>query len=146
MTCSIKQNEEPEGTAAATLQQRKEKKMNIEITLHSAAATSQWVKLPAAAEHIADDNTKEHQAFSLSLIVGGHNHGGVLGGVGPYHPTGTEVIEFLRVAGFHPTLEIGVGKTVNIGFKFKKYPRDLDTREQAFRSVPRPFPLNYSIH
>jgi len=111
--------------------------MNIEISLHSAATTSQWVKLPTAAEHIADDNTNGNETLSLSLIVGGNKHGGVLGGVGPYHPTGTEVIEFVRVSGFSPMLEIGVGKAVNVGFKFKKYPRDLDSREQAFRSASR---------
>ena len=104
--------------------------MNVEITLDPAAETSQWVKLPTVVYHTTDDDK-----LSLSLIVGGDRHRGVLGGVGPYRSVDNGVLEFLRGAGFSPTLEIGVGETVNVGFKFKKYPRDLDTREQAFRSV-----------
>jgi len=104
--------------------------MNVEITLDSAAETSQWVKLPTVAEHTTHADT-----LFLSLIVGGDRNRGVLGSVGPYCPADTEVIEFLRVTGFSPTLEIGVGKTINVGFRFKEYPRDLDPREQAFRSA-----------
>ena len=104
--------------------------MNVEITLDAAAETSQWVKLPTVVEHTTNDN-----ALFLSLIVGGDRHRGVLGSVGPYCSADTGVLEFLRVAGFSPMPEIGVGKAVNIGFKFKKYPRQLDPREQAFRSA-----------
>lgn len=128
IACCIKQNDEPEHTSAdIRLEQRKEKRMNVEITLDPTAATSQWVKLPTAAEHTTDDD-----ALSLSLIVGGDRNRGVLGCVGPYCSADPEVLEFLRGADF-PKQEIGVGKTVNVGFRFKKYPRDLDTREQAFR-------------
>ena len=109
--------------------------MNVEITLDSAAATSQWVQLPTAVEHTAEDDTNKPRALSLSLIFGGDRNRGVLGGVGPCYPADTEVVEFLRGAGFSPTLEIGVGKAVNVGFKFKKYPREMDHREQAFRSA-----------
>ena len=80
-------------------------------------------------------NTKNDNTLSLSLIVGGDRHRGILGSVGPYCSANTEVLEFLQVPGFSPTLEIGVGTAVNVGFKFKKYPRDLDSREQAFRSA-----------
>ena len=82
------------------------------------------MELPTGVEHTPKDN-----ALSLSLIVGGDHHCGVLGSVGPYCSANTEVLEFLQVTGFSPTLEIGVGTAVNIGFKFKKYPRDLDPRE-----------------
>ena len=129
IACCIKQNEEPERTSTdAPLVQRKEKKMNVEITLDPVAETSRWVKLPTVVEHTTDSDT-----LFLSLIVGGDRHRGVLGGIGPYCSADTEVLEFLPVAGFPPMLEIGVGRAVNVGFKFKKYPRDLDPREQAFR-------------
>jgi hypothetical protein len=131
ITFCIKQNDEPEYIPAdSILEQRKEKKMNIEITLDPTAKTSQWVKLPTAIEHNTDDNT-----LFLSLIVGGNRKRGVLGCVGPYCSPDPDVLEFLRGAGFSPTQEIRVGKTVNVSFKFKKYPRDLDTHEQAFRSA-----------
>jgi hypothetical protein len=109
--------------------------MNVEITLDAAAAASQWVELPAVAEQITNDNTETPHTLSLSLIVGGNRKRGVLGGIGPYYSADVEVLEFLRGAGFSPMVEIEVGKTVNIGFRFNKYPRDLDPGEQAFRSA-----------
>ena len=64
--------------------------MNVEITLDPDAETPQWVKLPTGVEHTTNDNT-----LSLSLIVGGDRHRGVLGSIGPYCSADTGVLEFL---------------------------------------------------
>jgi hypothetical protein len=107
--------------------------MIVELTVTSNAST-QRVNLPVS-ETATDSDINETEYLFLSLVVGGDTTHSILGGIGPYfqnhHPP--EALQFLRNVNLSPTLEIKPGQTTSIGFRFTKYPRELDPHEHAFR-------------
>ena len=130
--CSVKRNDEPETAHDGPLEQRLEKKMNIQLSIIGAA--NQRIKLPVPPATF-DIRVSEPRPAFLSLVVAGETTRRIFGGVGLYHPNQTRsgLINIIEGSNFSPIVGITSGKTVCIGFKFTTYPRQCDPSEEAFR-------------
>ena len=130
VTCSVKQNDEPENVHGRLLEQRLEKKMNIQLS----AAANQRIKLPVPPVTFTNEVSEPHSLF-LSLVIAGETTRRIFGGVGHYHQDQSkpEIVQIIEGSNFSPVVGITSGRTISIGFKFTKYPRQCDPSEEAFR-------------
>jgi hypothetical protein len=131
--CSVKQNDEPENVHDDLLEQRLEKKMNVELSVVPPAA-NQRIKLPVPPATFTSRASEPNPLF-LSLVIAGEATRRIFGGVGLYHPNQSkpELLHIIEGSNFSPVVGITSGRTVSIGFKFLKYPRQCDPSEEAFR-------------
>ena len=131
--CSVKQNDEPENVYDGPLEQRLEKKMNVQLSVVP-LATNQRIKLPVPPATFAS-GVSEPKPLFLSLIIAGETTRRIFGGMGLYHANQpkSELVNIVEGSNFSPIVGITSGRTVCIGFKFTTYPRQCDPSEEAFR-------------
>ena len=131
--CSVKQNDEPEIVHDDLLEQRLEKKMNVQLSVVPPAA-DQRIKLPVPPATFTSRDSEPNPLF-LSLVIAGETTRRIFGGVGLYHlnQRKPDLLHIIGGSNFSPVVNIMSGRTVSIGFKFSKYPRQCDSSEEAFR-------------
>jgi hypothetical protein len=131
--CSVKQNEEPGSAHDGPLEQRLEKKMNVQLSA-GPLAVKQRIKLPVPPAAFASGVSDPKPLF-LSLVIAGETTRRIFGGMGLYHPnqSKSELVQLVEGSNFSPIVGITSGRTVCIGFKFTTYPRQCDPSEEAFR-------------
>ena len=131
--CSVKRNNESEDVHGRPLEQRLEKKMNIQLSVIPPAA-NQRIKLPGPPVTFTKETSEPNPLF-LSLVIAGETTRRIFGGVGLYHPNQSkpELVQIIGGSNLSPVVCITSGRTVSIGFKFTKYPRQCDPSEEAFR-------------
>ena len=131
--CSVKRNDEPENAHDGPLEQRLEKKMNVQLSVIPPAA-NQRIKLPVPAATFASAASEPKLLF-LSLVIAGETTRRIFGGVGLFHRNQpkSELVNLVEGSNFSPVVGIMSGRTVCIGFKFTTYPRQCDPSEDAFR-------------
>lgn len=133
--CCVKRNDEQETAHDGPLEQRLEKKMNVQLSIIPPAA-NQRIKLPVPPATL-DTRSSEPKPLFLSLVVAGESTRCIFGGVGLYHPNQPKsgLVNIIEGSNFSPVVGITLGRTVCIGFKFTTYPRQCDPSEEAFRWV-----------
>src|SRR5258706_4161040 len=121
--CSVKRNDEPESAYDGPLEQRLEKKMNVQLSIVPLAA-NQRIKLPVPPATFTS-GVSEPKPLFLSLVIAGETTRRIFGGVGLYHPNQpkSELVNIIVSSNFSPVVVITSGKTVCIGFRFTTYPR-----------------------
>ena len=131
--CSVKQNDEPENAHDGPLEQRLEKKMNVQFSIIPPAA-DQRIKLPVPAATFASAASEPKLLF-LSLVIAGETTRRIFGGVGLFHRNqpNSGLVNLVEGSNFSPVVGITPGRAVCIGFKFTTYPRRCHPSEDAFR-------------
>ena len=131
--CSVKRNDEPVNAHDGPLEQRLEKKMNVQLSVNPPAA-NQRIKLPGPPAAFPGGVSDPKPLF-LSLVIAGETTRRIFGGVGLYHPNRLKsgLINIIEGSNFSPVVDIMSGRTACIGFKFTTYPRQCDPSEDAFR-------------
>jgi len=131
--CSVKQNDEPINVHGGPLEQRLEKRMNVQLSVIPPAA-NQRLKLPVPLGTFAS-GASEPKPLLLSLVIAGETTRRIFGGVGFYHPNRpkSELLRIIKGSNFSPVVGITSERTVCIGFQFTTYPRQCDPSEEAFR-------------
>jgi hypothetical protein len=132
--CSVKQNDEPENIHDGPLEQRLEKRMNVQISVVP-PGPDQRIKLPVPPATSSISEASEPNTLFLSLVIAGEMTRRIFGGVGLYHPNQSkpELVQIIGGSNFSPVVAITSGRTISIGFKFTTYPRQCDPSEEAFR-------------
>ena len=130
--CCVKRNDEPETPHDGPLEQRLEKRMNVQLSTIGPANPRIILPVPPAR---FDIGVYEPKPFFLSLVVAGETTRRIFGGVGLYHPNQPKLgfVNIIEGSNFSPVVGITPGRTVCIGFKFTTYPRQCDPSEEAFR-------------
>jgi len=115
------------------LEQRLEKKMNVQLSATLPAA-NQRIKLPVPPATFTS-GVSEPKPLFLSLVIAGETTRRIFGGVGLYHPNQptSDLLNITVGSGFSPVVCVTPERTVCIGFKFATYPRKCDPSEEAFR-------------
>ena len=131
--CSVKRNDEPERVHGGPLEQRLEKKMNVQLSIVPLAA-NQRIKLPVPPATFTS-GVSEPKPLFLSLVIAGETTRRIFGGVGLYHQNQPKsgLVNIIEGSNFSPVVGITSGRTTCIGFKFTTYPRQCDPSEDAFR-------------
>ncbi len=124
---------EPKTVHGGLLEQRLEKKMNVQLLI-TPPAVNQRIKLPVPPATVASGVSEPAPLF-LSLVIAGETTRRIFGGVGLYHQNQpkSELINIIEGSNFSPVVGIASGRTVCIGFRFTTYPRQWDPSEEAFR-------------
>ena len=130
--CCVRRNDEQETAHDGPLEQRLEKKMNVQLSFIGAA--NQRIKLPVPPATCASVGSEPKPLF-LSLVVAGETTRRIFGGEGLYHPNQPKsgLVNIIEASNFSPVVGITPGRTICIGFKFTTYPRQCDPSEEAFR-------------